>query len=124
MYYPIRDDVFYYSSLMRPLEELCGELKINDRWVADYIGQDNLNAFTEAEETPVLGIYRTAPAGFLKITQKDIKKRCYWQPYQKKKKQCIKVIRSIKSIFWICTENVQPVFCVLRGNSRFIKRRL
>lgn len=99
VYYLIRDDVFYYSSLMRPLEELCGELKINDRWVADYIGQDNLNAFTEAEETPVLGIYRTAPAGFLKITQKDIKKRCYWQPYQKKKKTVYKSDKEYKKHF-------------------------
>ena len=125
VYYLIRDDVFYYSSLMRPLEELCGELKINERWVADYIGQDNLNAFTEAEETPVLGIYRTAPAGFLKITQKDIKKRCYWQPYQKKKKTVYKSDKEYKKHFLDLYRECTA--CLLRspgGNSRFIKRRL
>lgn len=86
IYYFIEDNVFYYSSLMKPLEKLMKKHKINERWIADYIGQDSLNIFTESEETPVEGLYRIAPAHSIKISMTGVSKYRYWDPTKDIKK--------------------------------------
>ena len=62
VYYTFKDGILYYSSLMSPLEKIIGNCTINNRFIGDYLLQDNLNIFTECEETPIDGIYRIAPA--------------------------------------------------------------
>lgn len=90
VHYMIQDGILYFSSLMKPLEQIKQRVQINDRWIADYIGQDNFNAFTESEETPIQDIYRIAPATSILMdethqTERTIKKTCYWKPFKGKK---------------------------------------
>nr|WP_027870273.1 asparagine synthetase B family protein [[Eubacterium] cellulosolvens] len=86
VYYTMEDGRLYFSSLLEPLAMIRKELHINERFVADYIGQDNLNAFTESEETPYAEIFRTAPAQKVLVGEKRLKKEYYWDPVGKRKK--------------------------------------
>lgn len=83
VYYLLQDGILYYSSLLNPLEAIIKERSPNKRWLADFIGQDNLNMFTECEETPIQGIYRIAPAHYLTISNGGIIKKQYWSVYKK-----------------------------------------
>jgi asparagine synthase (glutamine-hydrolysing) len=85
VYYTVEDGVLYFSSLLEPLAKIRKNLKINERYMADYIGQDSLNAFTECEETPYEEIYRTAPAQCVRIGENLLKKEYYWDPLKKRK---------------------------------------
>ena len=82
VYYTIKDNILYYSSLMKPLEKIIASVKLNERYLADFIGQDNYNMFTECEETPIKDIYRTAPASYIKISKNRILKKIYWRPFE------------------------------------------
>ena len=86
VYYTLQDGVLYYASLMNPLKSFLKKCSPNERWLSDYIGQDNFGVFTESEETPVDGIYRIVPAGKLTFTvqangQIQVDKKKYWNPY-------------------------------------------
>lgn len=110
IYYTIKDGVFYYASLMKPLETIIGDVKLNERWIADSIGQDNLNIFTECEETPIQDIYRIAPAHRMVISRKGIDKHQYWKPYEKVKKVRYKSQDEYKNhfltLFQTCVDEV------------------
>lgn len=80
IYYLVQDEIVYYASLMTPLEKIIHKIEINERWVADFIGQDNLNMYTESEENPILGIYRTPPSHYVEITLMGKKVVKYWDP--------------------------------------------
>lgn len=89
VYYLIQDGILYYASLMKPLISILHEVQVNDRWVADFIGQDNLNMYTESEENPILNIYRTPPSHYVEITAGKRQVIRYWDPVKDGKKiQC------------------------------------
>ena len=91
VHYMLWDGFLYYSSLMKPLQQIIGSCQMNRRWIADFIGQDNLNMFTECEETPIRGIYRVAPAQYITVSRESEKKiicmqkYIYWNPFKTKK---------------------------------------
>ncbi len=80
VYYLLQDNILYFSSLMAPLERLIEKMEINERWIADFLAQDNLSIFTECEETTIRNIYRLAPAQMVMVSQKGIQKKIYWKP--------------------------------------------
>lgn len=86
VYYSFQNGLLLFSSLMEPLIQCMSGLQPNERWIGDYLGQNNLNVFTESEETPFCGIYRIAPAGLLRFTRAGIEKKYYWTPFQNVKK--------------------------------------
>lgn len=86
VYYTMEDGRLYFSSLLEPLAKIRKGLEINERYMADYIGQDGLGAFTECEETPFEEIYRTAPAQKVLVGETSLKKEYYWDPIGKRKK--------------------------------------
>lgn len=79
VYYLRQDDILYFASLMKPLEQLQGKKQLNERWIADYLAQDDLSTFTDAEETPIEGIYRIPEAHILRFTKEGVSKRQYWK---------------------------------------------
>lgn len=86
VYYTIEDGKLYFSSLLEPLAQVRKELHVNERYLSDYIGQDNLNVFTECEETPFSEVFRIAPAQKVLVTEKELKKEYYWDPIGKRKR--------------------------------------
>lgn len=81
IYYTRVEDTIYFASLMEPLRTLVCDRKLNDRWIADFLAMDHLFMVNETEETPVKDIYRIAPAQYIEITPKQIKKEIYWKPF-------------------------------------------
>lgn len=86
VHYMIEDGVFYFSSLIEPLAKIKKEKKANMKWLANFIGQDNLNMYLECNETPYDGIYRTEPAERIKICNAKIVREIYWNPFKDCKK--------------------------------------
>ena len=81
VYYTKRGDVVYFSSLLEPLRLIAPDVELNDRWMLDFLSMDYLSMISETEENPIQDIYRTAPAQCITITQEEIKKQIYWQPF-------------------------------------------
>ena len=114
VYYFMENDILYYASLMKPLEKLMAQHKVNKRWISDYIAQDNLNMFTECVETPVDGLYRIAPAHRMRITADKITQEQYWAPDAKRKKIRYKTDEQYKEHFLKLYQ--ECVSCLLRSN--------
>ena len=110
VYYTFKDGILYYSSLMSPLEKIIGKCTINNRYIGDYLLQDNLNIFTECEETPIDGIYRIAPAQKMVFSKDKIRKYQYWDPTAKVKKIKYKTDEEYKkhfrNLYKECVESV------------------
>lgn len=82
VYYCVKDNIFYFSSLIEPLAEILEAGELNDRWLTDFLAMDYLFMVNEEEETPVKGIYRLAPAQYLCYGMQGIKKEIYWHPFE------------------------------------------
>lgn len=80
LYYMIKDDVFYYSTLIEPLKQIQGNATYNERWLVDFLGMDHLFMINELEETPVKEIYRVAPAQYIRVEDGKLEKEFYWEP--------------------------------------------
>lgn len=73
VYYMFHDGCLYFSSLLKPLADIRDRYKVkrlNKKYMADYLAQDNLNAFTDAESTPYEGIMRIAPGTVITVSPK------------------------------------------------------
>lgn len=84
LYYMKDGSIVYFSSLIEPLKKLKTGCRLNDRWIADFLSMDHLFMINEAEETPVEGIYRIAPAQYVKIDVNKVHKKTYWNPQEDK----------------------------------------
>jgi asparagine synthase (glutamine-hydrolysing) len=82
VYYMIDKDIVYFSSLIKPLELVKEKKELNQRWIADFLSNDNLIIFTESEETPIVGINRVANAQIVTIKNKKVIKERFWVPKQ------------------------------------------
>lgn len=80
LYYKYSNGMFQFSSVIEALVEKGEKKKINQRWVTDFIGLDNLVSITECEETIYQDIYKVEPAHVLKINSLGIEKKRYWNP--------------------------------------------
>ena len=86
LYYRYQDGVFEFSSVLESFYVKEEKRKVNERWLADFIGLDNLVGITECEETIYQDIYKVEPAHVLKISSKGIEKKRYWNPNPKELK--------------------------------------
>lgn len=80
LYYKFSDGIFQFSSVIEALVEKEEKKKINERWITDFLGLDNLVGITECEETVYQDIYKVEPAHVLKVTSLGIEKKRYWNP--------------------------------------------
>lgn len=80
VYYMLEGDIVYFSSLIKPLELVKVKKELNQRWIADFLSNDNLIIFTESEETPIIGINRVANAQVVTIKNRKIIKERFWVP--------------------------------------------
>lgn len=84
LYYMKEGSIVYFSSLLEPLKLIKSNCKLNDRWLTDFLAMDHLFMINEAEETPIQGIFRIAPAQYIRINQNGINKKTYWDPFKRK----------------------------------------
>lgn len=99
VYYLWQDKVLYFSSLMKPLESFVKELKINERFASDFVGDPSPCMFTEENETMVEGIYRLPVATVMRVTETGPKKTRYWNPYRDSKKHDYKSYKEYEDAF-------------------------
>lgn len=85
VYYLFRNGRVYFSTLLNAILKISGIKEINERWIADYLAQNDLRTVTEAEETPWKDIYRVKPGEIVTIGRSGISKRAYWNPFNVKK---------------------------------------
>lgn len=109
VYYMEQDGILYYASLMEPLIQIQGKPELNRRWLADFIAQDNLNIYTESEENPIAGIYRTAPGHYVEITAERRSVVQYWDPTKKirsyRRKNDEEYKEEFLSLFFTCVKD-------------------
>ncbi len=100
VYYLFKDNVFYFASLMKPLEGLLRERKLNKVWLSDFLGCDGLSVFETCEDTSLEGIDRIAPATKIVVNSgKVIEKKVYWDVYSYKHKEKTKTDKEYKKEF-------------------------
>lgn len=80
LYYKIVGRTLFFSSLMEGLEDIEGHQKLNDRWLTDFLAMDHLQMINEAEETPLAGVFRIAPAQVVTMKGNTVHKESYWSP--------------------------------------------
>lgn len=79
VFYTIKDNCFYFSSLMKPLEAVREKNRLNSAWISDYVGMDGLDIFTNSEDTQIENIKRIAPATQLTIENGNVVfNELYW----------------------------------------------
>ena len=81
VYYCREGSRLFFSSLIKPIVAgLSKKPGINERWVCDYLGRNNLVMLTEPEETPFAGIRKVVAANYIVF---DATGQCavrYWEP--------------------------------------------
>lgn len=80
LYYAIRDQVLYFSTLLSPLVAIAGGRGVNGRWITDFLARDTFAVCTEFEETAYSGIFRLAPRQVVRVSEAGLTKRLYWDP--------------------------------------------
>lgn len=103
VYYIVRDNVLYFASLMRPLDELL-KPKADMTWMAGFLGQRGFDIFTDSETTSLEGVKRIMPAGWLTFENgRIISSINYWNPQnikrQKKTKTDAEYREEFRTIF-------------------------
>lgn len=116
VYYRVLNGVVYYSSLLKSLIPLEDSVKINARWMSDFLAMDHLFMINETEETPINGIYRVAPAQVVTITQEGCKKEIYWEPCKNTKELILDNDAEYEKVFKALFE--EAVNCTLRSEDK------
>lgn len=111
VYYLFKDNVFYFASLMKPLEGLLNERKLNKVWLSDFLGCDGLSVFETCEDTSLAEINRIAPATKMIVKKgKVIEKNLYWDVTSFKHKEKEKSDKEYKEefldLYKSCVEDV------------------
>ncbi len=99
VYYLWQDKVLYFSSLMKPLEKFVKNLKINENFASDFVGNPSPAMFMEENETMVEGIYRLPIATVMRVTETGPKKTRYWDPYRDSEMLNYKSYKEYKKAF-------------------------
>lgn len=82
LYYMVQNNQIFFSSLMRPLVELCDELEMDNNWGIDFLALDTIDMFSDTQSTPLKNIYRVAPAQYISISREGISREIYWKPLE------------------------------------------
>ncbi|MBQ4529221.1 MAG: hypothetical protein IJA36_01225 [Lachnospiraceae bacterium] len=112
LYYKYEQGTFQFASVIEALHEEAEKKKINERWVTDFLGIDNLMVMTECEETIYQGINKIRPAYVFKITASGIEKKQYWNVSKKELK--LKSDEEYKNRF--IEVFGEAVRCLIRGD--------
>lgn len=84
VYYAFCNGRVYFSTLLEPLIQILKPEK-NERWLVDFLAQDNLIIVTEARETPYQNIYRVEPGELITFSPNTFVRKAYWDPFKKRK---------------------------------------
>lgn len=118
VYYMIQDKSLFFASLMEPLKKLSNDLKPNEDWLSKCIIQNGYGMHNEEEQVPYFGMYRIAPATYIRahVANNDVKleKTVYWNPCAKRKKIKYKTDEEYKTQFRNLYE--ECVECLLRSS--------
>lgn len=100
VFYTIKDNCFYFSSLMKPLEAVREKNCLDAEWISDFVGMDGMNIFINSEDTQLKDIRRIAPATNLVVENgKVTSKFLYWDVKKIKRTRNIKTDAEYKEEF-------------------------
>lgn len=85
LYYYCDKSVFAFSTLMKPLLKVYKDVKLNERWISDFLAIDSILHEVECNETVYEGVYQVPPATSIVVDKSGIHKEVYWNPLKEVK---------------------------------------
>lgn len=85
LYFYHDENVFAFSTLMKPLFNVIDKVELNERWAADFLAIDSILHEVECNETIYKEIYQLPPATSVVVTSTGIHKKTYWEPLKEVK---------------------------------------
>ena len=109
VYYAFESGKVYFSTLLDPLVQLLKPSK-NERWLVDFLAQDNLKIVTEPRETPYQNIFRVEPGELIIFSKDTFVRKAYWNPLKSRKvlKLCYDAEYRdlVREVFGACVKDV------------------
>ncbi|OPJ62715.1 asparagine synthase-related protein [Clostridium oryzae] len=81
LYYYHVNNTFAFSTIINPLLTIT-DMRLNERWLTDYLAVDGILHVTECNETPYEDIFQLPPAYAMIVSSKGIIKNHYWKPLE------------------------------------------
>lgn len=85
LYFYSDKETFAFSTLMKPLFKVIKNVKLNERWISDFLAIDSILHEVECNETVYEGIYQVPPATSVVVNKAGIQKKVYWDPLKEVK---------------------------------------
>lgn len=111
LYYKIKDNVLYYSSLIEGINAVCPS-ELDDKWFVDFLAMDFTRSYADDEQTPYIGIYRVPTASQVIVTNSMVEKKKYWNPLDNIKVKTYKNDEEVEKEFQKIWR--EAVRCVMR----------
>ena len=81
LYYALVDRIFYFSTLMDPIAELCkGKLHVNQTVFEDFLANSDRRVYLDPEATVFLEIRHAKAGEILHVSGGEMTKESYWEP--------------------------------------------
>ena len=110
IYYSFCNGRFVFSSLIKTILPLMDNVEVEEKWLSQFIDNDNLLIVDSPSATPYKGIYRLEPGELLIVTKSGIEHTAYWEPRKKVKNLKLKTDEEYKTLvldtFKKCVESV------------------
>ena len=110
VYYAFCDGRFVFSSLIKTIFPFMATIEVEEKWLSQFIDNDNLLIVDSPSETPYKGIYRLEPGELLVVTKNGIEHIGYWNPCKNVKTLKLKkdddYKRLVLNTFKECVESV------------------
>lgn len=81
LYYYHVNNTFAFSTIINPLLTIT-DMRLNERWLTDYLAVDGILHVTECNETLYEDIFQLPPAYAMIVSSKGIIKNHYWKPLE------------------------------------------
>lgn len=83
LYYKYDECGVVFSTLLEPILQQDKSIKINEKYVKDYLAAPLLLPTVVVEETPYQDVYKLSQAKVITITKEGIKTQRYWSPKER-----------------------------------------
>ncbi|ADY55915.1 Asparagine synthase (glutamine-hydrolyzing) [Syntrophobotulus glycolicus DSM 8271] len=99
LYYDDSENVFAFSTLMKPLLARQDHMALNERWIADFLAIETTIHETECGETVYQGINQLPPAFWMRVGNGGTVKKQYWDPLREVKPLILKTDEEYEEAF-------------------------
>ncbi|MBR4782100.1 MAG: hypothetical protein IK014_12205 [Lachnospiraceae bacterium] len=110
IYYSFCNGRFVFSSLIKTILPFMPTVEVEEKWLSQFIDNDNLLIVDSPSATPYKEIYRLEPGELLIIKKAGVEHIAYWDPRKKVKNLKLKTDEEYKALvldtFKKCVESV------------------